>query len=144
MEDGLVANELVARFTHKSLWDHLCSLAVKWPLFSLTSLAVFGVLWTLLEAPAYLLETNFRGARFYIGAIVASLLCGAFWTVRSYLRGCPEGIERESTQARRIAQVQGARWEYRLAKQLLQDALRDLDDELAALSVGRVFVLIEA
>lgn len=143
MESGSVTNELVAHFTRKSLLDHVRELVARWRVFSLTALAVFGVLWTGLEAPAYFLRADLRGARFYVGAIVASLLCAGFWIIRTYLRDCPPGLEQESARARRIAQVQRSRWEYGLAKQLLQDVLLELDDELAALSEGHVFVLIE-
>lgn len=143
VEDGIVRHELVMRFTRKGVWDHARGLLARWRAFSFTAIAIFGVLWTGIEAPAYLLKADLRDARFYIGAIFVSLVGAAIWTARSYVHDCPAGFEHESLSARRIAQLQRERWEHRLANELLQDVLRDLDDELAALSEGRVFVHIE-
>lgn len=142
MSDGIVANKLVVKFTRKSFFDHVVGVAHKWRTFLLTAVAIFGV-WMTAEAPAYFLDAALRDGSFYLGGVTISLAGALFWTIRAYLRDCPVGLEHESPNARRIAQVQRARWEYRLARQLLQDVLLDLDDELAALADGRVFVPVE-
>ena len=142
-DDGLLTNELVAHFSKKSLLDHARAIFARWQLFCITAVSVFAALDAVLEAPSFFLEAQLRGGRFFLGVVIASILCACFWTVRAYLNDCPVGLEKESAKARRIAQLQRARWEYRLADRLLKDVLLDLDDELAALSQGRVYVPIE-
>ncbi|MRS13274.1 MAG: hypothetical protein EG823_09465 [Actinobacteria bacterium] len=140
--DGRIHNNLTMTFTRKSVGEHVLGLLRRWHSLLLTALAIFGVIWTMFEAPAYLLDADLRGARFYFGAVLASLLASVMWTVRQYLNDWPEGFEHESKAAKRIAHLQRTRWEHRLARQLLNDVLADLDDELGALLDGKVFVPI--
>lgn len=142
--DTRLENELLVVFTRKSVWDHVLGVLSRWHTLLLTALGIFGVIWTMFEAPAYLLESDLSDSRFYVGALLASVFGAIVWTIREYTHDCPPGFEHESLGARRIAQLQRTRWEHRLAAQLLQDVLTDLDDELAALSEGRVFVPIES
>jgi len=141
--DAPSQNELFMSFICKSFWDHVRGFASLWRTFLLTALGVFGVIWTCFEAPSYFLHANLSGGSFYVGAIAASIIVAGGWTAREYLHVCPPGFERESKAAQRIAHLQRPRWEHALARQLLRDVLLDIDEELAALSDGRVFVLIE-
>ena len=141
--DDRTENQLVMCFTRKGVRDHARGLVSLSRPFLLAALAVFGAIWTCFEAPAYFLHANLSGGSFYLGAIAASILAAAAWTTREYLNICPPGFELESKRTQRIAHVQRTKWEHALARQLLGEVLLDLDDELAALSEGRVFVPIE-
>ena len=142
LDEGVLSNQLVAHFSRKTVLDHAKGLLRHWQLFAATAVSIFVALYAVLEAPSFFLETDLRGARFFYGSIIASVFCAGLWTVRTYLNDCPAGLEKESAKARRIAQVQRARWEYRLADCLLKDVLLELDDELVALSQARVYVPI--
>ena len=114
MEDGRIVNEMVMQFCRKGFRDHLTGIATRWGTYSLTAISVFTVLFTGIQAPAYFLKIDFGDPRLYLGTIIGSLLVALFWTVREYLNDFPAGSENESRAARRIAQLQRARWEHRL------------------------------
>ena len=134
---------VVAHFTYKGMMDHARALATHWRFFVLTAIGIYGALWTVFEAPAFLAGANLRNRGFYLSTFVVAVVGAFVWTIRNYVRDCPPGFEHESRAAQRIAQVQRPRWEHRLAGQLLTDIMLDLDDELQALSQGRVFVPVE-
>lgn len=143
MDNGLVTNELKLVFTKKGIFDHAKGIVAKWRQWSLTAVAIFGVLTASFEAFAYFFDADLRSVRLYIAAIFLSLFGALFRTIYSYIHDCPGGFERESVAAKRIAQMQRPRWEHDLARQLLSDKLLELDEELKAVDDGRVFVIIK-
>jgi hypothetical protein len=141
--DGHVESHLEMRTSHKGVVDHAKGVLKRWPLFVGNAVAVFGVIWTLAATGSYFLNADFRGVRFYGVAVAFALVAAGVRTVRAYLNESPPGFEGEPASVRRIAHLQRSGWEFRLARELLQNALADPDDELSALSSGRVFVRVE-
>lgn len=140
--DGVISNQSEMQLSRKTLWDHIGGIAVRWPQFVVAFVAVFGVFWTVTETATYFVNADFRGFRFYAVVVGFSFVAAACWVYRLYVNAYPPGFDTESPRARRIAQLQRTKWEFLLAHELLSSALRDLDDEFAALSEERVFVPI--
>jgi hypothetical protein len=130
-------------FTRKSVFDHVRGIFTRWRAMFVTALAVFGVVWTLAEATSYFLEVDLSGLGQLLIALIFSLVSSLAWGVYAYTMDAPPGLEHESVEARRIGQLQLPRWEARLARQLLHDAIDGFDEELVALQDGRVFVPIQ-
>ena len=138
-----LSSQMMTRFSYKSVWEHVrCLLTYRKSLF-LASVTVFGVVWGTAQAAIYFMGIDLRGWQFLAAAISVSLLAAVGWTLHLYLNDCPEGFEKESATAKRIAQIRRPLWEYRLARQLLEDRLRILDDALTDLIEGHVFVPID-
>lgn len=135
-------SEMITVFHRKSASEHVTAVLREWRSFSITASVVFGAIWGAAEATAYFLDLSFRGWQFFAGAVSVSLLAGIARAAYAYVHSCPPGIEGESRVARRIAQLQGPLWEYRLARQLLSDKLTELDRELDDLLENRVLVPI--
>lgn len=138
--NGIASSEVHMQFSCKTVWDHMCCVLARWRLLMLVALAVFGALWTIVEASAYFLNIDLRGWLLYTLAGVAALGSALVRAIYAYLHECPDGLEGESAIARRIAQVQRPHWEFRLGRQLLEDKLHALDAELRDVLSRRVFV----
>jgi hypothetical protein len=96
-----------------------------------------------LGAASYFLDAGLRGWVSFVIVIVLAVALAFAKSVYSYVNGCPAGMENESAQSQRIAQIQRPKWEFRLARQLLKERLHDLDVELEDLLGGRLFVPVE-
>jgi hypothetical protein len=138
-----VRAEVTGRFSYKNWREHAKCILAHWPAMLLTSAAVFGTVWGLVEASSYLAGKNLQGRLSYLLAVVVAVASAVGRSVFVYIHDCPEGLENESSRARRIAQIQRPKWEYALARQLLRDKLTRLDTELADILSGRVYVPIE-
>ena len=143
MNSGIDENALTITFTKKTIFDHIRGVTAKWKKLLIAVITIFGVLTAGIEAFAYFYNAELHDIRLFFFSILFALFGSSIGTIYSYLYDCPEGFENESVTSKRIAQMQRARWEHLLAKQLLLENLRDLDDELTALEEGRVFVLIK-
>jgi len=134
------------RFSYKNPVEHLaCMFGQRKSLLSLLgwAVAVFGVIMTALGAASYFLDFSLSGWIAFATAVVLAVAVAFARSVHSYVNACPAGLEGESTTSRRIAQIQRPKWECRLARQLLEERLRQLDVELENLLHGRVFVPVE-
>jgi hypothetical protein len=125
-DGGIVSSETHMGFSYKTGWEHVRCVLARWRSLLLTALAVFGGVWTIVEVSAYFLDIDLRGPLLYAVAAVAALASAVGRTIYAYLHGCPDGLEEESAAARRIAQIQRPQWEFRLARQLLQDKLQTI------------------
>jgi len=142
----LASSETHMRFSYKSPFEHLaCMLGQRKSLLALLgwAVAVFGVIMTALGAAAYFLDASLSGWIPFATVVVLAVPVAFARSVHSYVNACPAGLEGESTASRRIAQIQRPKWEFRLARQLLEERLRQLDVELENLLHGRVFVPVE-
>jgi len=142
-DTGIVSTETRMQFSHKSLWDHAVCVLAHWPSLLLTALAVFGALWTVVAASSYFLDVSLRGWGLFAITIALALSSASCRAIYAYHHGCPEGLEDESSAARRIAQIQRPKWEFHLARRLLDDKLRGLDRELKDIIERRVFIPID-
>jgi len=137
------SSQTMLHFSYKSIWEHAHCLIGYWWYFILAALAVFTALWTIVGASNYFYGISLTGWHFSAATVCVSCVLAFLRTIQVYLKGCPEGLESESAAAKRIAQIQRPKWEFRLTRQLLQEKLRNLDVELKDLLEGRVFVLVE-
>jgi hypothetical protein len=133
-------SEMLTVFHYRPLRQHAKAVMREWRSLLLTASVVFATLWGLAEATSYFLEVSFRGWVFFATAVAVSLLAGSARAAYAYVHACPKGFEHESREARGIAQLQKPLWEYRLARQLLNDKLTGLDRELDDLLENRVLV----
>lgn len=141
-DDRPVSSEGVLPFTRKSVFDHVGGVLGRWRVMLLTALAVFGVMWTMAESASYFLRVDLSGSDRLVTVLIFSLIAALVWAVYQYVGDAPRGMEHESPVARRLAQLQPAKWEVSLARQLLHDLLDDFDGELQSAREGRVFVPI--
>jgi len=142
----LASSETHMRFSYKNPFEHLASmLGQRKSLLALLgwAVAVFGVLMTGVGAASYFLNASLRGWAAFVIVIVLAVALALAKSVHSYVNRCPAGLENESAESQRIAQIQRPKWEFRLARRLLEERLRDLDVELEDLLGGRVFVPVE-
>ena len=142
-EELIDSSVTAMRFTSKGVWGHTVGLLRNWQTAGWTAMSVFALLWVIAQTSIHFLGANLEGWRMYAAGLVFSGLVALARAIHVYSRGCPEGLESESTQAKRIAQMQRPHWEVRLARQLLQDRITTLDRQLSDLLDGRVFVAIE-
>lgn len=110
--------------------------------FGLTALTTFGVFWGAITATTASLAVSFSGWPPYLGVLGLSLLAGALAVVYRYLRTVPCGFEKESREAQRLAHLQPARWQFKLARRLLHDRLAVIDGQLSKALAGLTFVPI--
>lgn len=133
-------SEMVTVFQRRTAKEHMAGVLREWKSLCITASVVFGVIWGVAEATAYFLDISFRGWRFFGVAVSVSLLAGIARAIYVYVHSCPPGLEHESREARHIAQLQAPLWEFRLARQLLDEKLSVLDGELDDLLQNRVLV----
>jgi hypothetical protein len=127
----------------KSYTDHLRGIAKYWKSSLLLLLTVSTGVWAIL-AP---LLTRFGLLIPPILAFSAAIATGVISAITStflrYRDECPEGLEDEPVDVRRLAVYQRPGWEFRLMKRLLEDRLSALDEELRVLLEGEAFVPVE-
>lgn len=133
-------SQMITQFSYKNTREHIRSCLKYWKSLAVTAVGMFGILWGIAEASAYFLKADLRGWQFFLAAVVVSIAAALGRVVYVYLNACPSGLENESTEARRVAQVQRPLWEFRLARRLLEDKLGELDSELGDLLEGRILV----
>lgn len=137
-------SRMLTHFARKTLRDHLrAGFRQFWMGFVLVVCGVFGGYWGIAEGIAYFLKMDLTGGVFFGLGALAAIASGSFVTIRRYLATSPEGFEHESQAARRIALIQKPKWEFRLARYVLDEKLTALDDRLAGLLGGRTLVPIE-
>lgn len=141
--NGVTSSQTTMQFSYKNVIEHARCLGSYWKSFLVAGVGVFGVLWCFASASVYFLEADLRGWQFYVVAVVVSLAAALGRILHVYVNDCPEGLESESAISQRIAQIQRPLWEFRLARQLLEDKLGQLDNELKELLEGRIFVPVE-
>jgi hypothetical protein len=129
-------------FHRRSAKEHGAAVLREWKSLCFTALAVFGVIWGVTDAMAHPLAISLSDWRFFGVVAFVSLLAGIAKATYAYVHSSPPGLEHESREARRIAQLQAPLWEYRLARQLLDEKLSVLDGELDDLLQNRVLVPI--
>lgn len=142
-QEGGQTSETKFVLWRKSIWDHAKGVLAKWWLLPSAMIAGFGIAWTIAEAASTLFDVSMKEWPLYVAVLSLTLVLALGYAVKQYVTGCPEGLDGESAAARRLAQLQPPRWEFRLARQLLRDKLLSLDVELEDLLAGRVFVPIE-
>jgi len=76
----------------------------------------------------------------YAWLIACSLIVALAWNAYEYVQRTPEGLENESTNARRIAHLRRPKWQFKLARSLMARRLGPLERELRDLEEGKVFV----
>jgi len=127
-------------FSKKSLLIHLRDFFLPlWPIFTIT-IAIFGVLWTFSEAIIQFTDSLPLGWRSLLILLVSSFLLALFWNLYRYLNRLPMGFEQVSKHSKRIAHLQKSKWEFLLAKSLLEEKIGPLDRELEDLIAGKQFV----
>ena len=137
-------SRMLTHFSRKTFRDHIrACLRQFWMSFILVVCVVLGGYWGIAECIAYFLKVDLTGGVFFLLGAIIAVASGSLVTVRRYLATSPEGFEHESQVARRIALVQRPKWEFRLAKCLLREKLKALDDRLAGLLGERTVVPIE-
>lgn len=127
-------------FSKKSLFVHLRNLFwPPWPIFSIT-IVIFGVLWTFSEAIIQFTKSLPLGWRSLLILLASSFTLSLFWNLYKYLNRIPVGFEQVSINSKRIAHLQKSKWEFLLAKSLLEEKIGPLDRELEDLISGKQFV----
>ncbi|MEX0678079.1 MAG: hypothetical protein WD063_13440 [Pirellulales bacterium] len=130
-------------FSYKTIRTHLRDLISQpLPILAL-AVAFFSVLWTFGEAAIQFTTVSPRGWLSYGLLIAASVIASLVWNGYLYFDRVPEGFERVSTHARRIAHLQRPLWEFHLAKTLLAQKLGAFERELRDMEAGRFFVNAE-
>ncbi len=141
--DGPNSSQSVFHFCYKTSIDHARALLRFWKPWVSVAVAVFSCLWLILQVPIHFLELEIGGWPLYIIMVLASLTSASIWVLHHYINSAPHGFEKESKAAKRIAQIQRPKWEFRLARQLLREKLSNLDKQLEDLLCGRVFVPVK-
>lgn len=69
-----------------------------------------------------------------------SAIASVIYTVHHYINLSPKGFEDESEEIRKIAHLQRPKWEYKLAKKLMENRLSKIDNELKDLIDGKKYI----
>jgi len=141
-QDDMCSSATHAAFHYKALAEHVRSCITHWKTTVVTAIASFGVFWGFAEASSFFLNLDIRNRTYWIILISLSIFCAMVNTVRSYLSDCPECLKRESRAVQKIAHLQRPKWEYHMAKYLLEDRLHALDQELSDILAARMYVPI--
>ena len=142
-DSDVVKSETKGSFSYKSFADHGRDIFARWPSLLLTIFFVFGALWTIVESTSYFFKINLDGWLSFVLALLLAITSAIGHSIYLYFRNCPAGLENESPVARRIAQIQRPKWEYRLARQILVDKLLVLDGELEDLLNERLYIPVQ-
>ena len=85
---------------YKSGSDHFKALLKYWKEAVLAAVILLGVLWAISEASLQFLPLALKGWSFYLVLACISVASSASWVVFRYLNVCPEGLEKESREAK--------------------------------------------
>lgn len=128
-------------FSYKSLWEHSIGVLSR-PLALVTfASASFGGLWSIFEASVGSLDVQANRPVAYawiIAIAAASSIIARIWT---YVNACPDGLEHLSPRARRIAHLQGTKWEFRFAKSVLAQLISPVDREWQDIRNENVYIV---
>lgn len=127
-------------FSSKSLLDHIRELVRKPAAMVGTFAAVFGGFWTIYEASISSLSLTPNRFWPYLAFLMISTIAAISVRVYQYMNEIPEGLENINKSARRIAQLQRPKWEFKFAKSVLAEQLGPIDRECRDLINGNVFV----
>ncbi|MCW9708972.1 hypothetical protein [Fodinibius salsisoli] len=106
--------------------------------FSTVFLSLVGIVEVFKYNPQFLSELEFN-----LALAIVSIITAFVYTAYHYINLCPDGFEDESEEIKKLAHLKRPKWEYKLAKKLLQDRLSKIDSELEDLIKGRKYIEIE-
>jgi len=127
-------------FSYKSIYDHFRCLLKYWKRWIKYVIAIFTTLLAIIEAPVLFLKYDHPGWIIFIAIIAASLFYASLNILYVYIKSFPEGLENESKEVKKIAQIQRPKWEYRLAHILLKEKLTALENEYMDVVKDRIYI----
>ncbi len=141
VDDGIEKTSFHIKCHRKLIRNHLVDFAKQyWQRCVVTSVSVFGLLWLAIESLSYLLRFDFSGIRVAVWSASISLLASFLVCLWRYLCYCPSGIDPGDRESRRLAHLQPAKWESRLAKRLLEQVFSRHEQRHAGILSSREFV----
>ncbi|MCC4309756.1 MAG: hypothetical protein ABGX87_01265 [Alcanivorax sp.] len=132
-------------FTYISWRDHLLSfIKAYWRRFFLYVLALFGVIWGVIEAANFFFPGLNLDSLYALGGVLSLCVLGS--TIRcgvEYRNAVPEGMENESLTAQNIVRSKRPFWEFALAHELVSSRIEKIDIDLDDLLHDRVNVKVD-
>ncbi len=139
--DGVRRSSFHIAFHKKRIRDHLLLFVLnsKFKFFIYLGSA-FGLLWVAIESFGYLFRLDLSGSRSILWVSGVSLLVAVIKSAIEYLKICPDGIDPKDVRSRRLAHMQSARWEPRLAHYLLSHGLKESEARMDRIVANQEFV----
>lgn len=143
-DENIVENKKTISFTYMTWLDHARAFfQVQWKKLAIYSIAIFGVMWGVIEAASFFAPNSNLGNSYILSCIISlCALISLSRCIHDYKNRVPIGLEKESSTAHKIAINKKHFWEYALAKQLIENRIKHIDDELDDITRNRTHVKI--
>lgn len=143
MNDDELTTNVTFVFSYKTVWEHFVGIFSAPVQIIAIAAGCFGSIWTIYEATIASFTLTPNRLIQYLSFLAISIAISMAWRIYHYVNACPDGLEKVSHTARRIAHLQRPLWEFRFAKSVLAELLGPIDGECRNLLDGKVFVLAE-
>lgn len=143
-DEYVTSNKSERNLTYKPWHEHLKSFFIsQWKVLSIYFFALFGIFSGIVQTASFFYPEYKLNSSYYLIAIL--IICATSSIVRCsyrYKNTIPEGLENENKKAQEIAFYQKPFWEYKLAHELLNHRINQIDRNLEDILNNRVHIKV--